>query len=184
MQPGEIADGLGLAETTPGPLIMVTQFVADLAVYHAPEPFKPIVAGLLGAGLTTWGTFAPSFLWIFALAPWIDRLGYAVRLKSVPLVLRADRQVDHDFVGAIGIAQRAKLCRHLLGSAPDQSAFVACARRDLLGGPLVAGCRLERWHAVERGGAFGMGGPEVESIGIGRQGSPTITSVAAVGPGS
>jgi len=82
LQPGEIADGLGLAETTPGPLIMVTQFVADLAAYHAPEPFTPIVAGLLGAGLTTWGTFAPSFLWIFALAPWIDRLGYAVRLKG------------------------------------------------------------------------------------------------------
>ncbi|WP_416831435.1 MAG: chromate efflux transporter [Erythrobacter sp.] len=82
LQPGEMADGLGLAETTPGPLIMVTQFVGYLAAYRSPEPFTPLVAGLLGAGLTTWVTFAPCFLWIFALAPWIDRLGNAVRLKG------------------------------------------------------------------------------------------------------
>ncbi|WP_371830722.1 chromate efflux transporter [Erythrobacter sp.] len=82
LQPGEMADGLGLAETTPGPLIMVTQFVGYLAAYRAPEPFTPFVAGLLGAGLTTWVTFAPCFLWIFALASWIDRLGNAVRLKG------------------------------------------------------------------------------------------------------
>jgi chromate transporter len=77
-----MADGLGLAETTPGPLIMVTQFVGYLAAYRAPEPFTPFVAGLLGAGLTTWVTFAPCFLWIFAFAPWIDRLGNAVRIKG------------------------------------------------------------------------------------------------------
>ncbi len=82
LQPGEMADGLGLAETTPGPLIMVTQFVGYLAAYRAPEPFTPFVAGLLGAGLTTWVTFAPCFLWIFAFAPWIDRLGNAVRIKG------------------------------------------------------------------------------------------------------
>jgi chromate transporter len=82
LRPGEMADGLGLAETTPGPLILVTQFVGYLAAFRAPEPFSPFVAGLLGAGVTTWVTFAPCFLWIFALAPWIDRLGNAVRLKS------------------------------------------------------------------------------------------------------
>lgn len=82
LQPGEMADGLGLAETTPGPLILVTQFVGYLAAFRAPDPFSPFVAGLLGAGLTTWVTFAPCFLWIFALAPWIDRLGNAVRLKG------------------------------------------------------------------------------------------------------
>jgi chromate transporter len=79
---GEMADGLGLAETTPGPLIMVTQFVGYLAAYRSPEPFTPFVAGLLGAGLTTWVTFAPCFLWIFAFAPWIDRLQHATRLKG------------------------------------------------------------------------------------------------------
>lgn len=82
LRPGEMGDGLGLAETTPGPLILVTQFVGYLAAFRAPEPFSPIVAGLLGAGLTTWVTFAPCFMWIFAFAPWIDRLSHAVRLKG------------------------------------------------------------------------------------------------------
>ena len=78
----EMADGLGLAETTPGPLIMVTQFVGFLAAYRDAAPFTPLVAGLLGAGLTTWVTFAPCFGWIFAFAPWIDRLAQATRLKG------------------------------------------------------------------------------------------------------
>lgn len=78
----EMADGLGLAETTPGPLIMVTQFVGYLAAFRAPEPFSPLFAGVLGALLTTWVTFVPCFLWIFALAPWMERLEYANRLKG------------------------------------------------------------------------------------------------------
>jgi chromate transporter len=79
---GEMADGLGLAETTPGPLIMVTQFVGFLAAFRTPEPFSPLLAGVLGAALTTWVTFAPCFLWIFAFAPWIERLEHAKRLKG------------------------------------------------------------------------------------------------------
>jgi chromate transporter len=79
---GEMADGLGLAETTPGPLIMVTQFVGYLAAFRTPEPFSPLVAGLLGAALTTWVTFAPCFLWIFAFAPWIERMEQATKLKG------------------------------------------------------------------------------------------------------
>ncbi|TCJ39548.1 chromate efflux transporter [Parafrankia sp. BMG5.11] len=79
---GEMADGLGLAETTPGPLIMVTQFVGFLAAFRAPEPFSPIMAGTLAAGLTTWVTFAPCFLWIFAMAPWMDRMQRAPALKG------------------------------------------------------------------------------------------------------
>jgi chromate transporter len=71
---GEMADGLGLAETTPGPLILVTQFVGFLAGFRAPEPFNAWTAGFLAAGLTTWVTFAPCFLWIFALAPMMDRI--------------------------------------------------------------------------------------------------------------
>jgi chromate transporter len=82
LQPGEMADGLGLAESTPGPLILVTQFVGYLAAFRVPEPFSPFVAGFLGALLTTWVSFAPCFLWIFALAPWIDRLGQNLRLKG------------------------------------------------------------------------------------------------------
>jgi chromate transporter len=79
---GEMADGLGLAETTPGPLIMVTQFVGYLAAFRSPEPFTPLVAGLLGAALTTWVTFAPCFLWIFTFAPWIERMENSPRLKG------------------------------------------------------------------------------------------------------
>jgi chromate transporter len=79
---GEMADGLGLAETTPGPLILVTQFVGFLAAFRAPEPFSPLAAGVIGAGLTTWVTFAPCFLWIFTFAPWIERLEQAVKLKG------------------------------------------------------------------------------------------------------
>jgi chromate transporter len=82
LQPGEMVDGLGMAETTPGPLIMVTQFVGFLAAFRAPEPFSPLLAGAIGAGLTTWVTFAPCFLWIFTFAPWIDRLRDAVKLKG------------------------------------------------------------------------------------------------------
>ena len=82
LQPGEMVDGLGLAETTPGPLIMVTQFVGFLAAFRAPAPFSPLIAGIIGAMLTTWVTFAPCFLWIFTFAPWIERLQHATRLKS------------------------------------------------------------------------------------------------------
>ena len=71
---GEMADGLGLAETTPGPLILVTQFVGFLAGFRAPAPFDAWTAGILAAGLTTWVTFAPCFLWIFALAPLMERM--------------------------------------------------------------------------------------------------------------
>ncbi len=78
----EMADGLGLAETTPGPLIMVTQFVGFLAAWRTPDPFSPLVAGVLGAGLTTWVTFAPCFLWIFACAPWMEKLEQARALQS------------------------------------------------------------------------------------------------------
>lgn len=79
---GEMADGLGLAETTPGPLILVTQFVGALAAFRAPDPLSPLLAGLLGAMLTTWVTFAPCFLWIFTFAPWIERMENSPRLKG------------------------------------------------------------------------------------------------------
>lgn len=79
---GEMADGLGLAETTPGPLVMVAQFVGFLASYRTPAPFAPLVAGILGAALTTWVTFAPCFLFVLALAPWIERLEHARKLQG------------------------------------------------------------------------------------------------------
>ncbi|UXC91389.1 chromate efflux transporter [Sphingobium sp. RSMS] len=74
LQPGEMLDGLGMAETTPGPLIMVTQFVGFLAAFRDSGMLHPLVAATLGAILTTWVTFVPCFLWIFAGAPFIERL--------------------------------------------------------------------------------------------------------------
>jgi chromate transporter len=72
--PGEMLDGLGMAETTPGPLIQVVQFVGFMGAYRFPEPFSPLMAGLLGAIITTWVTFVPCFLWIFLGAPYIEQL--------------------------------------------------------------------------------------------------------------
>lgn len=78
---GEMLDGLGLAETTPGPLILVTEFVGTLAAARDGGGFS-IPMALAGATVTLWATFAPCFLWIFVGAPYIDRLGENERLKS------------------------------------------------------------------------------------------------------
>jgi len=74
LRPGEMLDGLGLAETTPGPLIMVVQFVGFLAAFRDPGSFDPVLAGTLGALLTLWVTFLPCFLWIFLGAPHVEAL--------------------------------------------------------------------------------------------------------------
>lgn len=74
LQPGEMLDGLGMAETTPGPLIMVLQFVGFMAAFRDPGALPPMLAGTLGGLLATWVTFAPSFLWIFLGAPFIELL--------------------------------------------------------------------------------------------------------------
>ena len=73
LQPREMLDGLGMAETTPGPLIMVLQFVGFMAAFRAPGSLPPLLAGALGGLLATWVTFVPCFLWIFAGAPFIER---------------------------------------------------------------------------------------------------------------
>jgi chromate transporter len=67
-------DGLGMAETTPGPLIMVTQFVGFLGAWRAPGTLNPVLAGTMGGLLTTWVTFTPCFLWIFFGAPFVEVL--------------------------------------------------------------------------------------------------------------
>jgi chromate transporter len=72
--PGEMLDGLGMAETTPGPLIMVTQFVGFMGAFRFPEPFSPLLAGVVGSIVTTWVTFVPCFLWIFLGAPYVERI--------------------------------------------------------------------------------------------------------------
>lgn len=71
---GEMLDGLGMAETTPGPLIMVTQFVGFLGAFRQASGLDPLLAGTLGGLLTTWVTFTPCFLWIFLGAPFVEGL--------------------------------------------------------------------------------------------------------------
>ena len=74
LQPGEMLDGLGMAETTPGPLIMVVQFVGFMGAFREPGALSPLLAGTLGGLLTTWVTFVPCFLWIFLGAPFVEAL--------------------------------------------------------------------------------------------------------------
>jgi len=88
LRPGEMLDALGLAETTPGPLILVNQFVGTLAAWRHGGG-SPLAMGLLGALVTLWATFAPCFLWIFAGAPYIERLQSQPRLKGALAAITA-----------------------------------------------------------------------------------------------
>jgi chromate transporter len=91
---GEMLDGLGLAETTPGPLILVTEFVGFLGAYRSGGT-PPLAFGLLGVAVTLWATFAPCFLWIFVGAPYVERLSANPRLAG------ALRGVTASVVGVI-----------------------------------------------------------------------------------
>jgi chromate transporter len=79
----QMVQGLGLAESTPGPLIMVTQYVGFIGAWNDPGPFSPLLYGTLGALITTYATFLPCFLFIFFLAPYIELLANDRRLKAI-----------------------------------------------------------------------------------------------------
>lgn len=81
LRPGEMLHGLALAETTPGPLVLVLSFVGFLAAFRETGGLDPLLSGVLGALITAWATFVPSFIWIFAGAPHIERL-YGNRLVT------------------------------------------------------------------------------------------------------
>jgi chromate transporter len=89
LTPGEMLDGLGMAETTPGPLIMVVQFVGFLGAYRSPGALEPWLAGTLAAVLTTWMTFVPSFLWIFVGAPYAEALRESRALRGALAAITA-----------------------------------------------------------------------------------------------
>ncbi|HVF92885.1 MAG TPA: chromate efflux transporter [Sphingomonas sp.] len=93
--PREMLDGLGMAETTPGPLIMVLQFVGFLGAYRDPGALSPLAAGTLGGLLATWVTFVPCFLWIFLGAPFIERL------RGNPAVAAALSAITAAVVGVV-----------------------------------------------------------------------------------
>jgi chromate transporter len=82
LTPGEMLDGIGMAETTPGPLILVVQFVGFLAAYRADVGIDPMLAGIAGAAVVLWVTFVPCFLWIFLGAPYLEHLRGNVRLTG------------------------------------------------------------------------------------------------------
>jgi chromate transporter len=82
LAPGQMLDGLGLAESTPGPLIIVLQFVGFLGAWHEPGTLPPLLAATLGAAITLWTTFVPCFIWIFAGAPHIEQLRESPRLNA------------------------------------------------------------------------------------------------------
>jgi chromate transporter len=89
LRPGEMLDGLGMAETTPGPLIIVTQFVGFMAAFRSPGALSPLAAGVLGGTLTTWVTFTPCFLWIFLGAPFVEALRAAKALNAALAAITA-----------------------------------------------------------------------------------------------
>jgi chromate transporter len=82
LKPGEMLDGLGMAETTPGPLIIVNQFVGFMGAYRNAPGMSPLTAAVLGGTLTTWVTFTPCFLWIFLGAPFVEALRGAKALNA------------------------------------------------------------------------------------------------------
>ena len=88
LTPGAMLDGLGLAETTPGPLILVTEFVGYLAAQGRASG-APALMGLAGAGITLWVTFAPCFLWIFVGAPYVERLRHQRRVAGALAAITA-----------------------------------------------------------------------------------------------
>ena len=95
LAPGQMFDGLGLAETTPGPLIMVLQFAGFVGAWQHPGGLAPLTAATLGAVLTTWVTFVPCFIWVFLGAPHIERL------RRLPALSAALSTITAAVVGVI-----------------------------------------------------------------------------------
>lgn len=112
LQPGEMLAGLGMAETTPGPLIMVVQYVGFLAGYRAPGALSPLLAGTLAGLLVTWVTFTPCFLWVFLGAPYVEALRGA---RPQRRVVRRHR------VGRRGYFESCCLVRSARGLLPDRA---------------------------------------------------------------
>ena len=164
LAPHEMLDGLGLAESTPGPLIIVTQYVGFLAAYRAPGALPPLLAGTIGGLLTTWAIFTPCFLWVFLGAPHVERLrsnpalsaalgGIAAAVVGVILNLGVWFAL-HFWFGSIAgrrlgpmhfpVPSALDLTALLLSSAALAAAFIL--RRGtftILGGCAVAGLILE-----------------------------------------
>ena len=148
MTPEEMLDGLGLAETTPGPLILVTQFVGFLGAYRHAAGLDPVLAGILGSVVTLWVTFTPCFLWIFLGAPYVEKLrdnthitaalsGITAAVVGVVLNLAVwfGLHVSFASIGEVG----------LLGMTLPTPDF-ATADLGSIGLTILAGAMLLWWH--------------------------------------
>jgi chromate transporter len=147
--PGEMVDGLGLAETTPGPTILVNQFIGQLAAERRPAPFPPLAAGILGALMTTWVTFLPSFVWIFAGAPYLERIVGNPRLAGA---LAAITAAVVGVVASLAVTFGLHVLFATVGEVRGGGLRLpvpawSSLRPDMLALSLVAGVLLFRFHA-------------------------------------
>ena len=129
--PQQMLDGLGMAETTPGPLIMVVQFVGFMGAYQNPGDLPPMVAAVAGALLTTWVTFTPCFLWIFLGAPYVEKLRGNKRLAAGLTAITA---------AVVGV---------ILNLAVWFGIHVLFRQVDVLHGPLGSRLLLPAWHTID-----------------------------------
>jgi len=160
LNPGEMLDGLGMAETTPGPLIMVTQFVGFMGAYRGATGLDPLAAGVLGGVLTTWVTFTPCFLWIFLGAPFVEALRGARALNAALAAITAAvvgvilnlalwfglhvlfREVREVSAGPISLDLPALASVNWVSLALTAAAAVAAFRFKVGVIPLLLGCAL------------------------------------------
>jgi len=155
--PGQMVVGLGLAETTPGPLIMVVEFVGFVGAYQHPGTMDPLAAGVLGAAVVTWATFAPCFLWIFLGAPYIERLRGNVRMGA------ALQTITAAVVGVIA---------HLAVTFAVRTLFEQVRAVDVMGGTI----QVPVWSSVD---IFAVVVATVSFVGLWRLKWKIIPVVAA-----
>jgi chromate transporter len=130
LEPTQMLDGLGMAETTPGPLIQVVQFVGFMGAYHNPGSLNPLVAACIGAIITCWVTYAPCFLWIFVGAPYIEHFRGKQSLNAALSAITA---------AVVGVILNLSIwfALHVLFREVDKSSW----------GPIH--WEIPRWHTVD-----------------------------------
>lgn len=143
---GQVVLGLGLAETTPGPLIMATQFVGFLSAWNQPGPMNPVAAGVLGGLLATFGMFLPSFLLVFAGAPYIEALTANPRIRAALTGITA-AMVGVVLKLAVVFATATFLPARLSGAGLG-GAGLGGADLFALGVALASGLALWRWNTA------------------------------------